>query len=72
MIYFLTYFVIKFLLLYLSIFVLSDVCSFKRVLKAEVNALYASFFKCIKIFMQSINFVLWRGLKTPGFHDCRN
>ena len=72
MIYFLTYFVIKFLLLYLSIFVLSDACSFKRVLKAEVNALYASFFKCIKIFMQSINFFLWRGLKTPGFHDCRN
>ena len=72
MIYFLTYFVIKFLLLHLNIFVLSDVCSFKRVLKAEVNALYASFSKCIKISMQSINFFSWRGLKTPGLHDCRN
>ena len=47
MISFLSSLVIKVLLLYLIIFVLKGACSFKRILKAQLNALYASFSKCI-------------------------
>ena len=46
MILFLSSSVIKVLLLYLSFFVLSAACPFQRFVKAELNALYASFSKC--------------------------
>ena len=47
--------IIKVLFLYLSIFVLSGACSFKRTLKAELNALYASFSKCINFSCKTIS-----------------
>ena len=45
MISFLGFFVIR-VLLYQSVLVLSSACAFKRFVKAELNALYASFSKC--------------------------
>ena len=54
MISFLSSFVVKVLLLYLIIFVLSGACSFKRTLKAELNALYASFSKFINFLCSAI------------------
>ena len=54
MISFLSSFVIKVLLLYLSVFFLSGACAFKRYVKAELNTLYASFSKCFKFSCKAI------------------
>ena len=80
MISFLSSFVIKVLLFYLSIFVLSGAFSFKRTLKAELNTLYASFSKCINFSCKAIlkrsmskytiyKPFLWKALKPTGCHD---
>ena len=54
MISFLSSFVVKVLLLYLSIFVLSGACTLKKILKTEVNAPYPSFSKCINFSCKAI------------------
>ena len=54
MISFLSSFVVKVLLLCMSIFILSDACSFERILKAELNALHASFSRCINFSCKAI------------------
>ena len=82
MISFLSSFIKKVLFLYPSLFVLSGACSFKRFVKAELNALYVSFSKFFDVswkailkisvskYLYDLKTFLGRALKTTRFHDC--